>query len=316
MILAVAFVCFALGFGVAVAAARSPGRLSTSTMKLLSSLALARNDSCKIDGQSTSAGKGLWRLQSSDDETSHSALLTKEEIETQFEASTWQALAYQDFKTAILARESGVKTFPCVYATMGYRAGEHRYVFLNSDNPSEPQNIRRIAPALREYLAMARNLGANTSLVIIAAPSDKEKSVAEYNSTFWEMLRGLRITDPKPWPSDVPESIESEKWTFCYNGEPVFPVMLTPAHTQRWSRHMSVPLIALQPKWVLDQLLSTPDKRQAAVGKVRKLLKEFDQVDISPDLTSYGEEGTSEARQLCLLDKNETASCPYGNLDK
>lgn len=130
------------------------------------------------------------------------------------------------------------------------------------------------------------------------------------------MLRMLRVTDPKPWPHDVPESVDSEKWTFCYNGEPVFPVMLTPAHMQRWSRHMSVPIIALQPKWVLDKLLSTPEKREAATGKVRKLLKEYDQIDISPDLTSYGQPGTSEARQLCLLDENETASCPYSNFDR
>lgn len=79
---------------------------------------------------------------------------------------------------------------------------------------------------------------------------------------------------------------------------------------------MSVPIIALQPKWVLDKLLDTPEKRKVATGKVRKLLKEYDQIDISPDLTSYGQPGTSEARQLCLLDENETASCPYSNFDR
>ena len=79
---------------------------------------------------------------------------------------------------------------------------------------------------------------------------------------------------------------------------------------------MSVPVIALQPKWVLDKLLSTPDRRESATGKVRKLLKDYDQIEISPDLTTYGQEGTSEARQLCLLDRNETATQPYSNLDE
>lgn len=233
-----------------------------------------------------------------------------------YDSNSWQGLAYADFKAAILARETDLKTFPCIYATMGYRADEHRYVFLKSDNPAEPQNIRLIAPALRAYLSMSPSLGPNTSLVIVCAPSEKEKTVEDYNNSFWDMLRGLRISDPKPWPQDVPESVEDEKWTFCYNGEPVFPVMLTPAHSQRWSRHMSVPIIALQPKWVLDKLLSTPERRNAATGKVRKLLKEYDQIDISPDLTSYGQPGTSEARQLCLLDENQTASCPYSNFDR
>lgn len=312
MIVALAFVCFVLGFGAAIAVARIPGRLQTTVVKLLDTISTSSNTSLKPNDKNIET---LWTSPKDKGNLNDSQLLTKEEVETRFGPSSWQFLAYQDFRTAILARESGIKTFPCVYATMGYRAGDHRYVFLKSDNPAEPQNIRCIAPALRDYLSMARDLGPNTSLVIIAAPSEKEKSVEEYNNTFWEMLRGLRIVDPEPWPKNVPEILESEKWTFCFNGEPVFPVMLTPAHTQRWSRHMSVPLIALQPKWVLDQLLSTPDRREAAVGKVRKLLKSFDQIDISPDLTSYGAEGTSEARQFCLLDKNETATCPYSNLD-
>ena len=230
--------------------------------------------------------------------------------------STWQRLAYEDLKMTVLARGANLKTFPCVYATMGYNSNEHRYLFLESDDPSEPRNIRLIGPALASYLAMAPSIGANTSLVIMGAPSESNKSVTQYNGSFWNMLRGLRILDPKSWPEDVPLKTEAEKWTFCFSGQPVFPVMFTPAHTRRWSRHMSVPVIALQPKWVLDRLLSTPEKREAATGKVRKLLKDYDQIEISPDLTSYGAPGTSESRQLCLLDENETATCPYQDLDQ
>ena len=229
---------------------------------------------------------------------------------------TWQRLAYEDFKTKILAKETGLKTFPCVYATMGYRSDDHRYVFLESDNPSEARNIRIIGPALREYLKVSRRLGPNTSLVIIGRPSSKRKSVSEYNDTFWEMLRGLRILDAQAWPKDIPSKILSEKWTFAFDGEAVFPVLLTPAHSRRWSRQMSVPLIAIQPKWVLDNLLATPEKRESAQNKVRKLIQEYDQIDVSPDLTSFGVPGTSESRQLCLLDENESARLPYDNLDE
>lgn len=315
MIITIALVCFVLGFSAAISSDQLSNTLPTVILKLLHSVTPKKNTSYnRYDGRTDQADEKS-KLRHNKDST-RTVLLTKEEIENEFEPSSWQSLAYGDFKAAILARDRDTRTFPCVYATMGYRAGEHRYVFLKSDNPAEPQNIRCIAPALREYLTSARSLGPNTSLVIIAAPSEKERSVKEYNDTFWEMLRGLRIADTQPWPAGVPGLVESEKWTFCFNGEPVFPVMLTPAHTQRWSRHMSVPLIALQPKWVLDELLSTPEKRQVAMGKVRKLLKEFDQIDISPDLTSYGQAGTSEARQLCLLDKNETSTCPYNDLDK
>lgn len=229
----------------------------------------------------------------------------------------WQRLAYEEFKTTILAKGSGLKTFPCIYATMGYRAGDHRYVFLHSDDPSEPRNIRLIAPALRAYLRISKSLGPNTSLVIMGAPTSGElRSVEEYNNGFWEMLRGLRISDNKPWPEDFPQQTQNEKWTYCFDGTPLFPVALTPAHQRRWSRHAPVPLIALQPKWVLDKLMSTPEKRASATGKVRKLLAEYDQIDISPDLTQYGEAGTSEIHQLCLRDENETQECPFEDFDK
>lgn len=219
--------------------------------------------------------------------------------------------------TKILAKGSGLRTFPCVYATMGYRSGDHRYVFVESDDPSEPRNVRLIAPALRAYLRMSRSLGPNTSLVIMGAPTEGEqRTVEEYNHNFWEMLRGLRIWDTVPWPKDVPQDTDDAKWTFCFDGQPLFPVALTPAHERRWSRHAAVPLVALQPKWVLDKLLSTPEKRQSATGKVRKLLAQYDQTEVSPDLTTYGEVGTSEVHQLCLRDENTTVDCPYGDFDK
>lgn len=198
---------------------------------------------------------------------------------------------------------------------MGYRAGDHRYVFLESDDPSEPRNIRIVAPALREYLRMSRQLGPNQSMVIMAAPTDGGlKTVEEYNAGFWEMLRGLRIWDKEPWPQEFPQSTYDDKWTYCFDGQPLFPVALTPAHSKRWSRHASVPLIALQPKWVIDNLLATPEKRKAATAKVRNLIKQYDQVDISPDLTDYGT-GKSEIHQLCLRDENESTHIPFENFD-
>jgi FPC/CPF motif-containing protein YcgG len=153
--------------------------------------------------------------------------------------------------------------------------------------------------------------------VIFAAPTEGEqKGLPEYHHDFWEMLRNLHILDTAPWPADIPQDTNHQKWTFCFDGTPVFPVAFTPVHERRWSRHAPVHMVALQPKWVLDNLLRTPEKRESATAKVRKLLESYDQVEISPDLTSYGVDGTSEARQLCLWDENDTAKCPYTSLDK
>lgn len=198
---------------------------------------------------------------------------------------------------------------------MGYRANDHRYSFLESDDPSEPRNVRKVALDLAEYLRISTSLGPNTSLVIICAPSEKQRTVEEYNRTFWDMLRGLRVYDPQAWPVGIPQDTEDAKWTFCFNGEPIFPVMLTPAHQERWSRHMSVPVIAVQPKWVLHNLLGPSEKRKAAKSKIRNLLQKYDTIEISPDLTDYGEVGNSEVRQLCLQNKNEPVQCPYRSFD-
>lgn len=167
-----------------------------------------------------------------------------------------------------------------------------------------------ISAALTEYLAIAPDLGDNTSLVIVSAPADVRLDVEAFSKRFWRLLERLHSADQKPWPSTVPESIHDANWTFCFEGIPIFPILLTPAHDRRRSRYASVPIVALQPKWILDKLLGTPEKREIAQNKVRKLLVAYDTIEVSPDLAAYGTEGTSEARQLCLLDENAPAEVP------
>ncbi|KAG9687772.1 hypothetical protein KCU95_g9321, partial [Aureobasidium melanogenum] len=315
MQLALDIIIFFLGFSIATVVALRPRKARKDLDHFTSQLRYVTNG---LKGQGSHPGD-MEQSETPEEIIKRGAdnLLTKEQLEEKYDMNAWQRLVYEEFKTTILAKGSGLKTFPCVYATMGYRAGDHRYVFLESDNPSEPRNVRIIAPALRAYLQVSRSLGPNTSLVIMGAPTEGSlKSVEEYNNEFFDMLRGLRIWDSKPWPKDIPQETLNEKWTFCFDGIPLFPVALTPAHQRRWSRHAPVPLVALQPKWVLDNLMSTPEKRKSATGKVRKLLADYDQIDISPDLTQYSEEGTSEIHQLCLKDENETMEVPFDDFDK
>ena len=221
-----------------------------------------------------------------------------------------------------MARNPGNKKFPCIYATAGYHQNSHRYIFMHSDDPSEPRNIHRLATALRAYLPLSHNLGPNTSLIIIhpnaTASHDDEietSSVSAYQTKFWSLLRGLRAADTQPWPQSIPQSTHAPKWAFCFNGVPWFPAAMTPAHHQRQSRHAPYFTLAMQPKWVFDNLFRTPEKRRAAVQAVRKLLPAYDEVEVSPDLSAYGTDGTTEAHQYYLLDENRTAECPWGSLD-
>lgn len=230
---------------------------------------------------------------------------------------TWQRQAYEEVKSILLARNPGAKKFPCIYATAGYRHNEHRYIFMHSEDPTEPRNVRLLASAMRAYLPQSYDMGPNTSLVIIHPTSPNVTfSVESYQQKFWHLLRGLRTCDPKPWPSDIPAETNEPKWAFCFDGVPWFPAAMTPAHEQRHSRQAPNFTIAMQPKWVFDNLLRTPEKRRAAVEAVRKLMPTYDDVEPSPDLSAYGTEGTTEAHQYYLLDENKTSYCPYSDLDK
>jgi FPC/CPF motif-containing protein YcgG len=66
------------------------------------------------------------------------------------------------------------------------------------------------------------------------------------------------------------------KWSFHFDGIPVFPISLNPAYVQRRSRKMPVHIVSLQSNWVIGDLISTPEKRQVARHKVRKLLEGYD----------------------------------------
>lgn len=229
---------------------------------------------------------------------------------------SWQRQAYEEVKSILLARSPGAKKFPCIYATKGYRHNEHRYIFMHSENPTEPRNIRLLANAMRAYLPESLSLGPNTSLVIIHPRSKEEYSVESYQQKFWDLLRGLRTCDQRDWPSDIPAETDAPKWAFCFDGAPWFPAAMTPAHEQRQTRHAPNFIIAMQPKWVFDNLFRTPEMRRASVEAVRKLMPAYDAIEPSPDLSAYGTEGTTEAHQYYLLDENKTSNCPYIDLDR
>ena len=235
---------------------------------------------------------------------------------------TWQRQAYESLKSILIARNAGAKRFPCIYATSGYKHNEHRYIFLPSDDPTEPRNLRLLASAMRAYLPLSHHLGPNTSLVIIHPPppassdDNTKPSVDSYRRKFWTLLRGLRSCDLRPWPQDIPPQTDNAKWAFCFDGVPWFPAAMTPAHQRRQSRHAPFFTVAMQPKWVFDNLFRTPETRRAAVEKVRRLMDGFDGVDVSPDLSAYGTEGTTEAHQYFLLDENTRSFCPFADLDR
>ncbi|KAL9612361.1 MAG: hypothetical protein Q9167_003048 [Letrouitia subvulpina] len=238
-------------------------------------------------------------------------LLSRLEVEEAFKAQSWQRQGFDFFATLLTSKD---RVYPCVYAAKGFKAQEHVYTFLSSPDPSAPANVKQIAAALLDYLPRSRQLGPNTSLVIIAPPEAQTLPDTEYNLQFWSLLKALTALDPQTWPENIPQETDTEGWCFCFAGEPCFMAVLTPAHQNRRSRHAPTVCIAIQPKWIFDILFSTPQKREGALKKVRSLVEDFDDIPLSPDLGNYGEKGKLETRQYFLLDRNESSVCPFRNL--
>ncbi|KAL8908721.1 MAG: hypothetical protein Q9171_005334 [Xanthocarpia ochracea] len=170
------------------------------------------------------------------------------------------------------------------------------------------------ATAILEYHAEARSLGRNTSLVIMAPPPTRERSVDEYHHLFWAFLKALRKLDPKPWPKDIPEDTYAQTWCFNFDDTPAFIAVLTPAHRDRLSRYAANFCMVYQPRYLFDALFTSDKNRLSATATVRGLVDRYDRIPRSPDISDYALPGTTESRQYFLLDVNETAKCPYPTL--
>ncbi|KAH7923316.1 hypothetical protein BV22DRAFT_1048273 [Leucogyrophana mollusca] len=237
--------------------------------------------------------------------------LTRAEVTATFPDGSWQRQAYEEYKAVLLDQDV---IFPCIYATKGFKTDDQLYIFIDSDDLSDRRHIRALASALSVYLPQAHALGPNTSLVLLARKNDSPRTIDQYNSEFWQLLDGLAKLDTKPWPAHVPRDINTDKWCFCFGGEPFFTVIQTPAHQVRRSRYAQGLTIVFQPKWIFDILFSSDAKRAGALAKVRALLAKYDPIAVSPELKNYGDEGSREAKQYFLLDENIPAPCPYDRL--
>jgi FPC/CPF motif-containing protein YcgG len=78
---------------------------------------------------------------------------------------------------------------------------------------------------------------------------------------------------------------------------------------------MPVHIVSLQPKWVIDNLLSDPKKGQAAQDNVRKLLEGYGATPVHPSLTVYyQDENAVEGLMLSLPDDDGAPEIPYQSL--
>ena len=114
-----------------------------------------------------------------------------------------------------------------------------------------------LAQCLKDYTKASRTFGKYTTLtVFFHTPHDMRDrfEVADYQQLFWSILNNLTNMDEMEWPESIPMEPTHHEWEFCFHGEPYFISCATPAHKLRKSRHFSTLLMAIQPRWIFDDI--------------------------------------------------------------
>lgn len=221
----------------------------------------------------------------------------------------WESQALEKFFAKLSDKQN---PFPCIPATIGFSLNHLRYGFVG--DPRKESTIQELADLLESYTKLSRQFGKFTSLIVFydTPESMKDHSVEDFEQLFWKHLNGLSAMDDVDWPEEIPADPHDPIWEFCFHGEKYFMYCATPAHKNRKSRHFDVMMLAITPRWVLQEFNKSQSHAQSIKARVRKRLAKYDLTSIHPDLNTYGSEDNFEWRQYFLRDDDTTLSkCPY-----
>lgn len=219
----------------------------------------------------------------------------------------WKKEACRRFAAKMTDREA---RFPCIPATRAFALGHLRYGFAPS--PWDDSVGPELAQIIAEYGRTSRSFGDYSSLVVFFEAEENVREVLAYEDAFWNLLNQVSRLDRTPWPEDIPEDPEQALWEFCYDGERYFVYCGTPAHTSRQSRSFPYFMLALTPRWVLDQWNAYPEKAAVIAPRIRARLAAYDTAPAHPELKPYGSQGNLEYKQYFLRDDDTSpAGCPF-----
>jgi hypothetical protein len=220
----------------------------------------------------------------------------------------WSRPHFNELIDILLSAE---KPFPCTFAVAGARRETLRFAFVEALD--DPTAWAPLVDILVSYLKSYRDLGRNTSLIVMFQTDDKEQSLEKYHQRFWSILQYLHEHDPEPWPADLPADPDDPMWEFAFGGTPIFVVCNTPAHQSRVSRNGTNFLITFQPRWVFEHIGPETKQGRAVRKTIRKRLEDFDSMPPSHFLGDYGNTENREYRQYFLPDTNDSdvPRCPF-----
>ena len=223
--------------------------------------------------------------------------------------ASWQREALLAFQHELSDQQS---RFPCIPATVGHRLGQFRFGFAG--DPATKDTARQLADLLHIYGQQSKEFGAYTSLIVFFDTTKQKElglDVPSYFHIYWDLLSRTTAYDPASWPNDIPESPENALWEYCFGGEKYFMYCATPAHQQKKSRNFPCMMLAVTPRWVLQEFESK-SKAAGIKREIRARIIAYDDSDIHPDLNAYGHPDNHEWKQYFLHDDNTSPlKCPF-----
>ncbi|MFF7635258.1 YqcI/YcgG family protein [Kitasatospora sp. NPDC008050] len=205
--------------------------------------------------------------------------------------------------------------FPCVFSRNAFRKQLLRFVFVADGTR---RSIQHLADGLQEYVELSRSwdgsLDTSYPLIVAFSPDAVDaRSVEDYHAFGWRVLQELHEIDPEPWPDGVGRDPNSDSWSMCFNGMPLFCNMSSPAHQVRRSRNLGdYFILVINPRERFDIFAGDTPSGRKVRSNIRRRIGRYDGAPHSWQLGSYGAGGV-EWLQYGLIEENaeRTDKCPF-----
>lgn len=221
-------------------------------------------------------------------------------------APPWVQNHYRDFHEFVV---SGIRPHPCSFGVVAEKSRKLRYSYVEREEISRP---RELAHTLRAFQALAPSIGGRPALIVfVDVPPGLDAS--EQEATFWSLLQSLHDLDETPWPETVPTDTEHPLWQYCFAGEPWFFNGHGTAYRNRLSRSSKNGLfLVMQTIANLDGIVGDNPVAEAVRRDIRQAVRRYDPIDVSPDITIFGDPRGREWKQFWLADDNHPRerTCP------
>ncbi|MBS4173064.1 YqcI/YcgG family protein [Bacillus sp. FJAT-49736] len=232
-----------------------------------------------------------------------------------FPLDKWQREAFLDFDEKITHKTF---RFPCIPAYQGYKLNQLRFGF--ADDPRKEKAALELANLLEAYGATSKDMGVYTALIVFfKTPPDLKNlyNVYDFEQIFWKLLNRVNLFDKEEWIESISTNPDHSSWEYCFNRERYFMYCATPAHRNRKSRYFPTFMLAITPRWVLEEFSASQEKADRMKEMIRKRLVDYDEVPPHPELKWYGGPDNFEWKQYYLRDNDSTLpACPFKHVWK